>query len=573
MLDFKFVKDPKTKETIIETSLTGKYLLNTTLLNKGTAFSHEERCTLGLLGKLPARVETIEEQAIRTYSQLSRFKNKLNRYIFLSNLQDTNETLFYRLVSDYLAELMPIIYTPMVGMAVQQHSREFRQPRGLYISYPDRDKLERILENRSHPEIDVIVVTDGEGVLGIGDQGIGAMDIPIAKLIVYTLCGGLNPGRTLSIHLDVGTNNLNLLNDPSYLGWRNPRIDEASYDAFIEQFVETVQRKFPNIYLHWEDLGRENARRILMKYRNKLCTFNDDIQGTGVVALAGLMSASQASGISLAQQKYVIFGAGTAGMGIAEQLVFGLCNEGLSEEAARRQIWLVDRPGLLIDSMGDTLTEAQRAFTRPAAEVAQWCKNDQGVIDLLETIRQVKPTALIGCSAVPSAFSEEIVREMAANCPLPIIFPLSNPTERSEAHPKDLLKWTNGRALIATGSPFEIENENGQKVLVAQSNNALIFPALGLAVIAAKASRLTDNMLWAACKALSSVAPIRNTPEGMILPSIVESRQLRVEIARPIIRQAIEDGVAQIDSNADLDELIADVSWEPKYLPLRKKAE
>jgi malate dehydrogenase (oxaloacetate-decarboxylating) len=571
MLDFRYIYDPQTKQNIIETTFTGKQLLNTTLLNKGTAFSYEERCELGLLGKLPERIETLEEQVARTYGQLNRYKNKLNRFIFLSNLQDMNETLFYRLASDYLAELLPIIYTPMVGTAVQEHSREFRQPRGLYISYPDRDRLDEILDNRTHPDVELLVMTDGEGVLGIGDQGIGAMDIPIAKLIMYTLCGGINPAKTLPIHLDVGTNNLNLLNDPYYLGWRNPRISGKEYDDFIEKVVNAVQRKFPSAFLHWEDLGRDNARRVLVKYREKICTFNDDIQGTGVVALAGLMSAAQATGVSLAQQRFVIFGAGTAGMGIAEQIVFGLLNEGVTLENARRQIWLVDRQGLLTDNMGDELTEAQRDFARPAYEVSQWNKKDSKTIDLYETVRQVKPTALIGCSAVPSAFNEEIVKEMMVNCPLPIIFPLSNPTERSEATPQDLMKWTNGRVLIATGSPFEIENSNGQKVLVAQSNNALAFPAIGLAVIASKAQKLTDNMLWAACKAIASVAPVRNMVGGSILPSIIESRNLRAEIAKPIMRQAIEDGVCDLAPDANLDELIAAVTWEPKYLPIRKK--
>ena len=568
MLPIKFCLDPDTRERWIETNINGKALLNTPLLNKGTAFSYEERLQFGLLGKLPLRVETLAEQVERTYRQLQRYQDKLNQNIYLNNLHDRNETVFYRLLIDRTAELLPIIYTPIVGTAVKHHGREFRQPRGLYISYPDRHHIDAILDNRTHPDIRLIVATDGEGVLGIGDQGVGAIDIPIAKLVVYTLCGGINPAFTLPIMLDVGTNSPDLLADPNYLGWRHERIGRAEYDEFLDLFVSALKRKFPNVFLHWEDLGRDNALRVLHHYQKETCTFNDDIQGTGAVALAALLSATKVTGIPLAEQKIVIFGAGTAGVGIADQILDGMIRSGLSKEEAYKNFWLVDRPGLLLNNMQE-LTEGQLPYGRDANEVNKWSRNAAGIIDLANVIENVHPTVLIGCSTVFNAFDQNIVQSMARYCERPIIFPMSNPTERAEAHPKDLLAWTNGKALVASGSPFENEEDTYAHLPVAQCNNALIFPGLGLGVMAAQATRLTDNMVYAACQVLAAAAPILHDSNGALLPAIKDIRELRTAIALSVMEQAILDGVATADQTLGSANLLEAISWNPEYLPIR----
>lgn len=574
MLPFKFCLNQTTRERWIETSITGKALLNTPLLNKGTAFSYDERRTFGLLGKLPQRIETLDEQVERAYQQtMSYAYDKLQQNIYLNNLHDRNETVFYRLLIEHMEQLLPVIYTPIVGAAVKYHGREFRQPRGIYIAYPDREHIAEILDNRSHPEIRLVVATDGEGVLGIGDQGVGAIDIPIAKLVVYTLCAGINPAYTLPIMLDVGTNNQELLNDPYYLGWRHPRISREEYDGFIQDFIVAMNKKFPSVFLHWEDLGRDNASRMLERYQKDMCTFNDDIQGTGAVALAGVLSAIKVTGESLTKQKVIIFGAGSAGMGMAEQIFDAMIRFGMSREAAAQQFWLVDRKGLITDDMSD-LTDAQKPFARLKKETEKFSRNASGYIELLTVIEQVKPTVLIGSSTVFGAFNEKIVKTMAKYCDRPIIFPMSNPTELSEADPKDLLKWTKGKALVASGSPFEEEHDENTKPLpIAQCNNALIFPGLGLGVLAAKANRLTDNMLWEASEALAAAAPVHQDPSGAILPAISQMRELRVTIAKAVMEQAQRDGVAEADFSQGIDKLIDAVSWEPYYLPLKKWVE
>lgn len=573
MLPFKFCFNRATKERWIETSINGKALLNTPMLNKGTAFSYDERRTFGLLGKLPYRTETLDEQVERCYQQLLAYvDDKLQQHIYLNNLHDRNETVFYRLLIDHMQELLPIIYTPIVGAAVQQHSREFRQPRGLYIAYPDRHHIEEILDNRSHPEIRLIVATDGEGVLGIGDQGVGAIDIPIAKLVVYTLCGGINPAYTLPIMLDVGTNNHQLLNDPYYLGWQHERIGREEYDEFIGLFVKAVNKKFPNVFLHWEDLGRDNSHRLLRHYQNQLCTFNDDIQGTGAVALAALLSATKVTNIPLTEQRIVIYGAGSAGMGITEQIASALQRSGLSAEQAYARFWLVDRPGLLVNNM-EVLTPTQLPYARNPLEVEHLPRNPQGQIDLLTVIEHVKPHVLIGCSTVFGAFDKAVVQTMARYCERPIIFPMSNPTERAEADPKDLLAWTNGKALVAAGSPFDDIDEQGHPLPVAQCNNALIFPGIGLGVLACQAQRLTENMIWAACQALAAAAPIHTNINAPILPSVSQVRDLRLAIAAAVVQQAYQDGVARCMDVGNIEALCEEVSWEPYYLPLRKWVE
>ncbi len=566
MLSFK-VKQTK-EGNILETSLSGKPLLTTPQLNKGTAFTHDERREFGLLGKLPSRVETLEEQVQRAYYQFSAFSSSEKRRIYLNVLHDTNQTLFYALINAHLTEMLPIIYTPVVGSAVKAFSREFRQTRGLYLAYPDRDLMEEIFANRSNPEIDLMVVTDGEGVLGIGDQGVGGIYIPVAKLMVYTLCGGIDPTRTLPILLDVGTNNQRLLNDPLYLGWRHPRIDSKQYDEFIEQFIAMIQRNFPNVFLHWEDLGARNARRNLAQYRSKICTFNDDMQGTGAVALSAILAATKVNKSQLAEQRIVVFGAGTAGTGIADQICHAMSHAGLSPTQARNNFWLIDREGLLIDNMKN-LSSFQQPYARTAASVSGWQHNEHGQISLLEVVKQIKPTALIGCSAQTGAFTEAVVKEMAKHVAHPIILPLSNPTEKSEATPNNVIHWTQGKALVATGSPFSEVEYQQRKIHIAQCNNALVFPGIGLGVIAAKAKRFTDEMLWAACNALSQCAPILKDPLAPLLPTNEEAKHTAQMIAIAVAEQARRDGVAQIANDADIAELVTQTYWQPHYLPYK----
>jgi malate dehydrogenase (oxaloacetate-decarboxylating) len=551
MLHYEVHRDPKTGEEWIVTDLRGKELLITYLLNKGTAFTEEERHALGLLGKLPAKIETLDEQLQRAYRQYKKYKSDLQKHIYLNNLHDRNEILFYKLVNEHLVEMIPIIYTPVVGKAVKKFSHEFRQPRGLYIAFPDQDKMETILENRTHPEIAIIVVTDGERVLGIGDQGVGAIDIPIAKLMLYTMCGGINPYHTLPILLDVGTDNPKLLKDPLYLGWRHPRIRGEEYDKFIEKFVRMIQKHMPNTFLHWEDFGRDNARRILERYRNELCTFNDDMQGTAVVTISALLTAIKRINSKISDQKIVILGAGTAGVGIADRIVDSMVREGMSETDAQKRIWLVDKAGLLAKNMSDLLL-----FQLPYARDAD------GGLSLEQVVLKIKPTILIGCSAVGGAFSEKIIRTMAAHTPNPIIFPLSNPNEQSEATPTQLLEWTNNKALIATGSPFGGD--------IAQCNNAFSFPGVGLGLIASRAKYLTDNMLWEACQALSSCAP-HDGPHVQLLPRLQDARFVAIKIAEAIVEAARQEGVAQIDPDIPASEAVKNLIWEPYYRPIRPK--
>lgn len=571
MLDFKIKKDPPHNLKYLETSITGKALLTTPQLNKGTAFTAEERDTFDLTGKLPIYIESLEEQVARTYVQYLDYETPLQKNIFLNKLHDTNQVLFYKLVQHHESEMIPILYTPTVSVAVRAFSREFQQARGLYISYEQRHQIEKILDNRSNPEIDLIVATDGGGVLGIGDQGIGAMLIPVAKLMVYTICGGVNPLRTLPILLDAGTDNEELLNDPFYLGWRHPRITGQAYDEFIDLFVQAVRKKFPHVFLHWEDFGRDNAQRILERYQHELCSFNDDIQGTGTTALAALLAAVKNMHTTLAQQRIVIFGGGTAGIGIANQISYHLMENGLSESAARAQFWIVDKAGLLLENMDD-LTPGQKPYARKPEEIATWPLQNLSKVDLFSVVQQIKPTVLIGCSAQGGAFTQEIIQTMAQHMEHPIIFPLSNPTEKAEATPYELLEWTQGKALIATGSPFPLTLWGAAKPRhIAQSNNALIFPGIGLGVIAAKAKRVTNKMLWAACSALNSCAPIHFDPDGSLLPTMENARRAAREIAIAVAQQACEEGVASVAPSANIATCVDAQIWEPKYLPFKKR--
>jgi malate dehydrogenase (oxaloacetate-decarboxylating) len=569
MPKFKLVRDQEGNISHVETALTGYDLLDTPKLNKGCAFTREERKIFHLEGMLPLQIETLEQQVARMYAQYNEHHSNLGKNIYLNVLNDYNETLFYQLVSQYLEEMLPIVYTPTVGEAVERFSLEHRKSRGIYISYPEQDLIEKILENRLPEEVDLIVVTDGEAVLGIGDQGIGGIKISTAKLQVYTLCAGINPHQVLPMQLDVGTNNPHLLSDPMYLGWRHERISGEQYDFFIEKFVRAIKKKLPNVFLHWEDLGRDNARRILHHYQNEICTFNGDMQGTGAVALACVLAGATASEVPLKEHRIAIFGAGTAGVGIADQICSALQRVGLSEKEARECFWLIDKHGLLVNDQ-PALLEFQKPYARHVDDVKSWKRSDSSFIDLYDVICNAKPTILIGCSTVAGAFNEKIVKAMAANVNRPIIMPLSNPTMKAEAKPEDLIAWTDGKAIIATGSPFADVQFNGRAIRIAQSNNAFAFPGIGLGAIAAKASRLSDDMLWAATQALSQCSPVVHDKNAALLPKLADAKKVSIEVALAVAEQARKEGVAQIPDELDLRRAIQQIMWEPRYVPYRK---
>lgn len=568
MLDFQIKYDAKTQKPYLATSLHGKLLLTVPQLNKGTAFSREERLEFDLLGKLPCHIETLQEQVEKAYQQCTNYNSRLQQNIYLNNLHDKNQIVFYKLASEHLAEILPTIYTPTVGDAVISFSRKYRQARGMYMSYPERESLDKVLDNRSNPEIDIVVVTDGEAVLGIGDQGIGGMDIPIAKLMVYTLCGGINPNRAMPMVIDVGTDNEQLLNDPDYLGWKHKRLRGKEYEDFVDHVVQTIRNKLPNAYIHWEDFGTHNARYLLERYQNQFCTFNDDIQGTGATTLAAVLAANKALGQTLSQQRIVIFGAGAAGCGIADQLKLGLMAEGLSETEAKQRIWLVDRPGLLKEQMED-LRECQIPYLRPHNETEHWVVSDVNKINLLDVVSNVKPTILIGCSAQGGAFNKDVVQTIATTVEHPIILPLSNPNSRAEASPEDLMEWTQGKALIATGSPFSDVEYEGQTIQIAQCNNYRIFPGIGLGVIASKTKRLTDSMLIAASHALAESAPVLNDLRAPLLPGLDQTKSVAKRIAYAIGKQAITEGHSDMDIQ-ELENRIDETYWKPEYLPYRR---
>lgn len=568
MFEFRAVYDENGKVSHIETALKGDGLLNTAKLNKGCAFSIEEREQFSLQGLLPSQVETLEQQTARMYVQYHEHHTNLSKNIYLNVLHDYNETLFYKLVSEHLEEMLPIIYTPTVGEAVQRFSLEHRKAKGLYITYNDRDKIDLLLENRLPSEVDLSVITDGEAVLGIGDQGIGGINISIAKLMVYSLCGGISPYRVMPIQLDVGTNNPHLLNDPMYLGARHERITGQAYDDFIEQVVTGLTKKFPHILLHWEDVGRDNARRILEQYRNRICTINGDMQATGVVALSSVLASIIASGLDLREHRVVILGAGTAGVGIADQIYQAIRRHGLSESDARAKFWLLDKQGLL--TTDSHLLSFQAPYARNPAESKDWQCREAQIIGLYDVVKHVQPTILIGCSTACGAFSEEIVKLMQSTVKRPIIMPLSNPTTLAEAKPEDLLKWTDGHAIIATGSPFADVLYDNKWYRIAQSNNALAFPGIGLGTIAVKAKYLTDNMLWAATEALTKCSPVNQDKLAPVLPKLAEAKMVSMNVALAVARMAIEEGVAQFDTQKDLKQHIENIVWQPQYYLYRR---
>lgn len=547
----------------------GPILLEFPLLNKGSAFTQEERNEFNLTGLLPETVETIEEQAERAWQQYNQFKNYDDKHVFLRNIQDTNETLFYRLVNDHLEEMMPVIYTPTVGNACEHFSEIYRRARGVFISYNNRDKIEDLLQNATKQNVKVIVVTDGERILGLGDLGIGGMGIPIGKLSLYTACGGISPAYTLPIALDVGTNNQQLLNDPLYMGWRHPRITGPEYDAFIEEFIVAVKRRWPNVLLQFEDFAQKHATPLLERYRDKLCCFNDDIQGTAAVAVGTLIAACRAAKTKLYEKNIVFLGAGSAGCGIAEQIIIEMKAEGLSDEKARARLFMVDRYGLLTDKFSNLLPFQQRLCQNSAA-INDWQVEDGQSISLLEVVRHTKPAILIGVSGQPGLFTEAVVREMYQHCQKPIIMPLSNPTSRAEATPADILSWTDGQALVASGSPFATVTWQGNQYPIAQCNNAYIFPGIGLGVIAAGATRVTENMLLSACRALADCSPQATKSEGPILPPISEIQTVSKHIALAVAKAAQQDGVARMIDESLLQRAVEDNFWDPQYRHYRR---
>jgi malate dehydrogenase (oxaloacetate-decarboxylating) len=546
--------------------LRGMELLDTPIWNKGTAFDDRERLILRLQGLLPPQVESLTDQSIRAYEAFQMKESDLERHIYLRQLQDTNETLFYRLMLDHVAEMLPIVYTPTVGLACQQFSHIYRRPRGLIVSYPLRDSIADILRNRPNPEVDVIVVTDGERILGLGDQGVGGLGIPIGKLSLYSLIGGIHPSRTLPIVLDVGTNNQERLNDPEYLGWRHERIRGQDYLDFVDRFVEAVKQELPRTCLQWEDFATPNARPLLERYQNELLTFNDDVQGTAAVVLGAVIGASKVAGKSMAEHQIVFVGAGSAAIGVADYLRSAMVEHGLSEKQARARFYVVDRDGLLESARHD-LSDEQKTYARDHNELADWPRNASGQIGLAEVIAKVNATVLIGLSTVKGMFTESIVREMAKRTERPIIFPLSNPTSRSEAEPSDLLAWSEGRALVATGSPFSPVKYGGKSYEIAQCNNVFIFPAVGLGLLVSEARRVTDKMMLAGAKALGERSPALRDPAASLLPSIGTIRDVVIDVAYGVALKAQEDGLAPAPATEALRQEIVQTQWKPEYLP------
>jgi len=542
----------------------GMDLLNCPMLNKGTAFTADERSRFGLLGLLPPQVETLAEQVVRAYDAYKRKTEDLERHIYLRALQDTNEVLFYALLLAHIEEMMPMVYTPVVAQACEQFSHIYRRPRGLFISYPLRDSIPQLLRNRPHREVDVIVVTDGERILGIGDQGAGGLGIPIGKLSLYTLIGGIHPERTLPIVLDVGTNNSERLSDPEYIGWRHERVTGQPYFDFIEQFVQAVKQELPGTCLQWEDFATPHARPILQRYRDQLLTFNDDIQGTASVTVAAALGAVKVTGKSLKDQQIVMLGAGSAGIGVADGLRAAMVDEGLSEQEARSHFWFVDRDGLLHTGRTD-LSSEQTVYAQPQDRLSGWPRTSGGHVGLADLIGKIDATLLIGLSTVGGAFSEPIVREMARKVQRPIIFPLSNPTIKSEAKPDDLIRWTDGRALVATGSPFPPVHFAGKTIPIAQCNNVFIFPAMGLGLVASGARRVTNPMMLAAARALAENSPALKDSSASLLPPVTDIRRVAAEIAIAVGVAAQKDGVASQVSMEELRQRVQSAQWFPAY--------
>ena len=538
-------------------------------LNKGTAFTEEERDAFGLHGLLPPHVGTLEDQRERRKTSLDSRTSSFAKYRMMRDLQDNDETLFYSFIEHNIEELLPIVYTPTVGEGCQRFSEIWRKPRGLFLSFPHKERIDKILVNPRYDDVRCIVVSDGERILGLGDQGAGGMGIPIGKMALYTALAGIPPEHCLPILLDVGTDNETHLNDPIYIGWQHKRVRGQEYDDFVEAFVSAVEKRWPHILLQWEDFAGVNASRLLERYRNRLCTFNDDIQGTAAVTTATLLAGVYATGVPLREQTIAMFGAGSAGIGIINMLVAAMQEEGLTAEQARKRIYAFNRYGLLVEGCKG-IRPGQEPLLRKREDVAGWKLEGGDAISLLDVVRNARVTVLAGVSAQAGAFTEEIVREMARHIDRPVIFPLSNPTSQSEAVPADLLKWTDGRALVGTGSPFAPVEVNGKVVRIAQVNNSYIFPGLALGILVSRSRRVTDRMFMAAAKTLASLSPARNDKTAALLPPMADSRKIGLVVGEAVARQAIADGVANGTGEESLKERLLAYVWEPVYLPYER---
>ena len=566
-------KRPKAQATATSfaTSVSSYQLLADALLNKGTAFTDAERDAFELHGLLPPNIGTLEEQVSRRLQVLRGLPTDLDRYAFLRDLQDVNETLFFALLVQNIEELLPIVYTPTVGAGCEQFSRLFRKPRGLFLSLPHKRRIKQILAHPRFDQVEAIVVTDGERILGLGDQGAGGMGIPIGKLALYTGCGGLHPATTLPIILDVGTDNPDCLADPLYVGWRHERVRGQEYDDFIDAFVKAVIKRWPHVLLQWEDFAKNNATRMLERYRDKLCTFNDDVQGTAAVATGTLLSAINVTGVPLTDQRIAVMGAGSAGCGIASLIRKAMVEAGLKAEEADRRFFMVDRDGLLVEGM-DGLAPFQKPFLQPKSIADGWTCDHPDKVGLLDVVRNAKPTVLIGVSGQAGVFSEPVVRAMAEHNKRPVIFPLSNPTSRAEATPQDIEDWTEGRAIIGTGSPFPPLTRDGAKFKVDQTNNSYIFPGVGLGVIAVDAARISDEMLMVAAKALAAASPTRGDPKANLLPPVTALRDVAESVALAVALQAHREGLTKGIQTEQIEGLVRAKIWSPHYLPYTRVA-
>mgnify|MGYP006280726027 FL=1 len=552
------------------TGLRGLALLRNPALNKGTAFSNEERRSLGLEGLLPAQVESLELQVERAWAAFTALGNDLERHASMESLRRSNLVLFHRVLADHLEAVLPIVYTPTVGAVIQGFSRSYRSPlEGVFLSASQQGRLRQVLRDSLEGPVDLVLVTDSEGILGIGDQGVGGIHICQGKLAVYTLCAGLNPERVLAVALDVGTNRDSLLSDPLYPGLRQRRLQGDAYLAFVDEFVEAVQQECPGACLHWEDFGTGHARQLLDRYRDTLPSFNDDIQGTSGVASAAVLAACRGLGQSLAQQRIVIFGAGTAGCGIAEGLLRLLQAEGLSEAEARSRLWAIDRPGLLLQGM-EGIAPAAACLARDPGEVTDWPRDEQGRLTLQTVVERVQPTVLIGTSTVAGAFNQSVVQSMARTCERPVILPLSNPTSLAEATPADLLAWSGGRALVASGSPFApVPTANGLRT-IGQCNNCFLFPGLGYAAVAVGLRCINNAMIDAGLRALAEHIPASRDPEAPLMPPLEQAAAVASAVAEAVALVGVEQGLARLATTPEqARQRLAEAHWSPEYQPLR----
>ena len=565
------VKQDYAGNTYLEVHKKGFELIHDPLLNKGSSFSKDEIDALQLRGIVPPHQSTLEETVEKIYGVLNQKPDNLEKHIYLRALQDRNETLFYALIKKYTKEIMPLVYTPVVGKACQEFSHIYRRPRGLFIRYEDREYLTEILANSYFDETAVIVVSDGERILGLGDQGAGGMGIPIGKLSLYTACAGIAPQKTLPVLLDVGTDNQELLDDPLYIGSRHKRIRGREYDNFVDQFVEAIKKRFPAALLQWEDFAQPNALKLLNRYRDQLCTFNDDIQGTAAIVLSALLAAVADSDTPLASQQVVVVGAGSAGVGISNLIVKAMVNEGMQSQQAHEQIYLVDRHGLITDCTENK--DFQQPFAKPVASLEGWTINDQNNITLDETVQGAQATMLIGVCAQGGIFTREVIEQMKEYTEHPIVFPLSNPTDKAEANPHDVLEWTSGKARVGTGSPFPPYTGHGLNRNIDQVNNAYIFPGMGLGSIAVKAAQVTDTMFLTAAQTVAALAPAQEEKGGNLLPELTQIRQISRTIAIAVGKEAVKEGVTPEPwSDKEVVELIDQTIWEPVYLPYRYRS-